>query len=161
MIGCKGLEAAVAASKIILSQLQSEHPNLNAFLVLVHRGQQTQLTAVPSRILKDCDHMIVSDDNKREVLRLQSEMERLEAASTNHKSVQQLSRALAERERELRIIPEVQIEIRFHVLRYALVWALQESQWIDRKLTTKTKASIRIVLGTIDHLSRKGNFQES
>ena len=156
MIGIDDLEAAVAASQGILAKLQSEYPDLRAYLVLAHRSQQTDLAPNPIQVLENADQMVVDNAAKRETLRLLAELKTLESTSANQKETQQLSKALAARERELKIVPEVQVEIRFHVLRYALVWALQESQWIDRKLTPQTKGSIRIVLGTIDHLSRKG-----
>lgn len=161
MIGSEGLEVAVAASKEIFAKLQSEYPDLRAYLVLAHRGQQTELTSNPIRILDDCDQMVATDEAKREALRLLAEMKRLETNGANQKAVQELSGKLTARGGKLRFLPEVQIEIRFHVLRYALVWALQGNPMIDRELTPQTKASIRIVLGTLDHLSRTGRAPES
>lgn len=161
MIGFDGLEAAVAASKGIFAKLQSEYPDMRAYLVLAHRGQQTELTSNPIQILDDCDQMVVDCDAKREALRLLAEMKRLETKGANQKAVQELSGKLTDRGRELRFLPEVQVEIRFHVLRYALVWALQSNPLIDQALTPQTKASIRIVLGTLDHLSRTGRAPES
>ena len=85
----------------------------------------------------------------------------LESAAASEKAIQPVIKALAARGRELRFVPEIQIEIRFHVLRYALVWALQSNPLVDRELTPQTRASIRIVLGTLDHLSRTGRTPES
>ncbi len=161
MIRIEGLEEAVAASKGVLAKLQSEYPDMRAYLVLAHRGQQTELTSDPIRILEDCESMMVSDDIKREALRLLSEKRRLESAAASEKAIQPVIKALAARGRELRFVPEIQIEIRFHVLRYALVWALQSNPLVDRELTPQTRASIRIVLGTLDHLSRTGRTPES
>lgn len=160
MIGILGLEAAVAASKNIFAQLQAGHPGMKAFLVLAHHGRQTELTSDPIRILEDCEPMIASDDIKREALRLLSEKGQLESAGASEKAIQPVIKALAARGRELRFLPEVQVEIRFHVLKYALVWALQSDPLIDRELTPQTKASIRIVLGTVERLSRKDKAQE-
>ena len=161
MIGFEGLEAAGGASKGILAILQSEYPDMRAYLVLAHHGQQTELTSNPIQILDDCDQMVAADEAKREALRLLAEKGRLESAGANQKTVQELSGKLTARGRELRFLPEVQVEIRFHVLRYALVWALQSNPLIDHELTPQTKASIRIVLGTLDHLSRTGRAPES
>jgi hypothetical protein len=154
MIGFEGLEAAVAASKGIFAKLQSVYPDMRAYLVLVHHGQQTELTSNPIQILDDCDQMVATDGAKRDALRLISEMKRLESAGANQKAVQEISRKLTARGRGLQFLPEIQIEIRFHTLRYALVWALQSEPLIDLGLTPQTKASIRIVLGTLDRLSR-------
>ncbi len=161
MIGCEGLEAAEAASRGILAKLQAEHPDLRAYLVMAHRGRQTELTTNPIVILESCDQMVVDDAAKREALRLLAEMKRLEAKGANQKAVHDLSNKLTTRGRELRYNSEVQVEIRFHVLRYALVWALQSNPLIDHQLTPQTKASIRIVLGTVGRLSRKDLAQES
>ena len=50
--------------------------------------------------------------------------------------------------------PECQIEIRFSDLKYDLVWELQADDLVDRNLTPQTKASIRIVLGTLAKFER-------
>lgn len=161
MIGFEGLEAAGVASKGILAKLQSEYPDLRAYLVLAYHGQQTELTSNPIQILDACDQMVVDDAAKREALRLLAEIKRLEAKGANQKGIQELTNKLTTRGRELRYNPEVQVEIRFHVLRYAHVWALQSNPLIDQRLTPQTKASIRIVLGTVGRLSRKNTAQES
>lgn len=160
MIGFLGLETAVAASKNIFVQLQSGYPDMKAYLVLAHHGRQTELITNPIAILEDCESMIVSDDIKREALRLLSEKRRLESAAASERAIQPVIKVLAAKGRELRFLPEVQIELRFHVLKYALIWALQNNPLIDRELTSQTKASIRIVLGTLGHLGRPGRAHE-
>lgn len=161
MIGFLGLESAVAASKNIFLKLQTEYPDMKAYLMLAHRGQQAELTSDPIRILEDGETMIVADDFKQDALRLLSQLRRMEAEGANERSIQPVLRALTAGGKKLRIMPEVQVEIRFHVLRYALVWALQKHPLIDRELTPQTQASIRIVLGTLGGLSRAGKPQES
>lgn len=161
MVGLECLEAAVSASKGILAKLQSEYPALRAYLVLAHGSQQTELTTNPIAILESCDQMVVDDAAKREALRLLAEIKRLEAKGANQKGIQELTNKLTTRGRELRYNPEVQVEIRFHVLRYALVWALQANPLVDQRLTPQTKASIRIVIGTVERLSRKDTAPES
>ena len=154
MIDFEGLEAAVAASKEILKILQSEYPDMRAYLVLSYRGQQTDLTSNPINILEDCDQMVADDDIKRDALRLQVQIQKMESAGASERSVQPVIKALAARGRELRFLPEVMIEIRLHELRYVLVWALQGHPLIDQQLTPQGKSSIRIVIGTLRRLSR-------
>lgn len=161
MIGFLGFEAAVAASKEIFAKLQSEYPDMRAYLMLAHHGQQTELASNPILILENCDQMVVTDEAKRDALRLLAEKRRLESAAASEKAIQPVIKALAARGRELRFLPVVQVEIRFHVLKYALIWELQKNPLIDRELTPQTKASIRIVLGTLGGLSRKDKAQES
>lgn len=47
----------------------------------------------------------------------------------------------------------VQVELRFHDLDYDLIWKLQSDDLVDRELTLRTRASIRIVLGTVSRFS--------
>jgi len=50
----------------------------------------------------------------------------------------------------------VHIEIRFKELKYdEVIWPLQQDPLVDRLRTPQTRASIRIVLGTIDELRSK------
>jgi hypothetical protein len=43
----------------------------------------------------------------------------------------------------------VRVELRFDHLDYALIARLQADELVDRELTPQTRASIRIVLGTL------------
>jgi len=52
-----------------------------------------------------------------------------------------------------------QVEIRFHDLNYDLVWKLQVDDLVDRNLTPQTKASIRIVLGTLGQFKKSNSRQ--
>lgn len=161
MIGLEHLESAVAASREILAKLKSEHPDLEAYLVLAHGGQQTDLTTDPIHVLENADRMVVDDDAKRDALRLLAQRNKLESAGANERVVQPVGKALAARGRDLRFRPEVQIEIRFHTLRYALVQAFQANRLVDRQLTPQTRASIQIVLGNLAGLGRSGRRPET
>ena len=50
---------------------------------------------------------------------------------------------------ELKIDESVRIELRFDELRYTLVEQLQKDPLVDGELTPQSRASIRIVLGTV------------
>ena len=160
MVGLEGLESAVAAGKKIFARLKREYPELEAYLVLAHRGQQSDLTTNPILMLENAGQMIADDTAKRDASRLLADMKRLESAGANERAIQFVQKALEARGRDLRFLPEVQIEIRVHTLRYSLVWALQSNPLVDRRLTPQTRASIRIVLGTLGHLSRTGRTPE-
>lgn len=45
------------------------------------------------------------------------------------------------------------IEVRIHVLRYAIIRKLKKDPLIDRELTMQSDASIRIVMGTLETLA--------
>jgi hypothetical protein len=46
-----------------------------------------------------------------------------------------------------------QVEVRFDAFEYELLWQLQSDELVDRALTPQTRASIRIVLGTISQFA--------
>lgn len=56
---------------------------------------------------------------------------------------------------EFRYIEPCQVELRFHELKFDLIWKLQVDDCVDRDLTPQTRASIRIVLGTLASLSKQ------
>jgi hypothetical protein len=55
---------------------------------------------------------------------------------------------------QLKYYGECQVEIRFNRLNYELIWKLQVDDLVCRNLTPQTKASIRIVLGTLAQFER-------
>ena len=57
--------------------------------------------------------------------------------------------------RELKYDASVRVEIRFDHLDYALIARLQSDDLVDRELTPQTRASIRIVLGTLAAFARE------
>jgi len=69
--------------------------------------------------------------------------------------VKQLTEKLDQLALRLRYDAQCQIEIRFSKLDYDLVWKLQVDDLVDRNLTVKSKASIRIILGTLSQFLRE------
>lgn len=49
------------------------------------------------------------------------------------------------------------VEIRFGALEYEFLWQLQSEELVDRALTLQTRASIRIVLCTLENFEREGS----
>lgn len=154
MIGQTEIELAAARAQDVLKRLREEHPKLKAYLVFAHRTQQTDLTTNPHEILVQCGDMVVANAAKQQALNLISEKKRLEASGASAGAIHRLSTDLTDRLKTLHFAPDAQIEIRFHELSYELIWALQAHHLVDRTLTPQTKASIRIVLGTLDTLSK-------
>lgn len=155
MIGCAELDRAVAAARSIFAQLRNRYPDLKAYLVLCRGDQQTELSSNPLDILNASPQVVVDSIAKREALRLLAEKKKAEANGGPGASAQNLSRELDARLHALHFAPDTQIEIRFADLRYRLVWALQQDPLVDRARTPQTKASIRIVLGSLETLSRQ------
>jgi hypothetical protein len=109
--------------------------------------------------------MVLDSPEKSKMLKLIKRLKHLEELkslespkSTTKKS---LEREISKVRDEVNLLIEKlefdgkpQVEIRFHHLDYKLIWKLQSDDLVDRKRTPQTKASIRIVLGTIADFER-------
>ena len=94
----------------------------------------------------------------RELLVKQAELEKAEADFTEagrqkRAELDELKKQLDRLGTRLRFVGHSQVELRFHELNYELIWKLQIDELVDRRLTPQTKASIRIVLGTLEHFT--------
>ena len=67
----------------------------------------------------------------------------------------QLERQLTALEHAIGFRDAVQVELRFEALKCEQIFALQQHRLIDRERTPQTRASIRIVLGTLKGLSER------
>ena len=154
MLNLEQLKAAVAAANRRFDLIRKKYPELKAYLVLSLPGGQTEIGSSPAQILKEFPVMVVDDSNKSAALDLQSSLELLEWKDKNSPEIQKLKKQLDQIASRLKFDEKCQVEIRFHDLKYDLVWKLQADDLIDHSLTPQTKASIRIVLGTISQFER-------
>jgi len=91
----------------------------------------------------------------RELLEKQAELEKAEAdfakvGSQKRAELDELKKQLDQLGTRLRFVGHSQVELRFHELDYDLIWKLQTDNLVDHQLTPQTRASIRIVLGTLE-----------
>jgi hypothetical protein len=154
MLDLEQLKAAVAAANRRFDLIRKKYPELKAYLVLSLPGGQTEIGSSPAQILKEFPAIVVDDSNKTAALDLQSSLELLEWKDKNSPEIQKLKKQLDQIASRLKFDEKCQVEIRFHDLKYDLVWKLQADDLIDHSLTPQTKASIRIVLGTISQFER-------
>lgn len=154
MLNLEQLKAAVAAANRRFDLIRKKYPELKAYLVLSLPGGQTEIGSSPAQILKEFPAIVVDDSNKTAALDLQSSLELLEWKDKNSPEIQKLKKQLDQIASRLKFDEKCQVEIRFHDLKYDLVWKLQADDLIDHSLTPQTKASIRIVLGTISQFER-------
>ena len=78
------------------------------------------------------------------------------ARRTAKGKVEDLRKQLSDTVDKLEFDPTVHIEIRFKELKYEeVIWPLQQDPLVDRLRTPQTRASIRIVIGTLDELRIK------
>ena len=149
MLNLKQLEVAVAAARSQFGLIREKYPELKACLVLSLPGGQTEIDNSPAQILKEFPAIVVDDSNKTAALDLQSSLEVLEWKDKKSPEIEKLKKQLDQIASRLKFDEKCQVEIRFHDLKYDLVWKLQADDLVCRNLTPQTKASIRIVLGTL------------
>jgi uncharacterized protein YkuJ len=163
MLSFEHLQIAVAAASQRFDLLQTKYPVLKAkllngqpvsYLVLSLPGGQTGINSSPAQILREFPAMVVDDDVKTSILNLMSRLKKLESDDAAGPETARVKEQLGQAVRQLKFHEECQVEIRFHDLKFDLVWKLQKDDLIDHDLTPQTTASIRIVLGTLAQFGR-------
>ena len=149
MLNYDQLQAAVAAARRQFDLIRKKYPDLKARLVMSLPAGQTAIESSPTQILGEVPAMVVDDGTKISALDILS---RLSKAKADHEAERLMKKQLDQVAAQLGYHDECQVEIRFNDLNYDLVWKLQADDLIDHSLTPQTKASIRIVLGTLAQL---------
>ncbi len=157
-------QQALAAARDRFSKIREKYPDLNGYLVLALRGQQTNLENSLDSSISEYPSILIDGPPKSAVLLLIKEAKDLEKhkqteGAKSKKSVEleieNIKQDIAHLLEELEFDGGVQVEIRFHNLVYDLIWRLQADDLVDRNLTPQSKASIRIVLGTISQMQAR------
>lgn len=147
MLNLDQLQSAVAAAKRRFALIRKKYPKLKAYLVLSLPVGQTGIDSSPTQILNEFPAMVIDDDAKAKLLNFQS---RQSHAKTGPEAERRMKEQMDQLAAQLTYDEKCQVEIRFDDLDYDLVWKLQaDDDLVDRRLTPQTKASIRIVLGTL------------
>ncbi|MEX1116713.1 MAG: hypothetical protein WEB53_15815 [Akkermansiaceae bacterium] len=144
-------QAALAAAKRRFALLREKYPSRKGYLVLSLLGEQTGIGSSPKEILKDFPSLIVADAAKLLLVDFLKNEKPKDGSEAEKKRLKEQYEQLAS---ELRYNGIGQVEIRFDQLDYELIWQLQADELVDRALTPQTRASIRIVLGTLADFER-------
>lgn len=155
MLDYEQLKAAIGAAQRRFAMIRKRYPELKAHLVLSSPKGQTKIDSSPTQILTDFPAMVVADGIKARVLDLLNSVASMNVDDPERKRPQKQADTLAV---QLKFDETCQVEIRFGDLNYELVWKLQADELVDWNLTPKTKASIRIVLGTLDRFQHDRNL---
>lgn len=150
MLNHDRLQMAVAAAKQQFSRIKKKYPELKGYLILSLPDGQAGIDSSALQILSEFPAMVVNDDVKANALKARS---RLSNATADQEANGLLKKQLDQLASQLNYREECRIEIRFNDLNYDLIVKLQTDELIDRSLTPRTKASIRIVLGTLAHFA--------
>lgn len=137
---------SIAAAIRHLTLLQGKYPEMQAYLVISSRGKQVGVGDTLKQMLTEHPNLLATGEAI-------TQMKQLLEVSGRKKISAAVKRMYATRfqdlTEELEFDPTQQFELRFHHLDYALIQKLQSDPLTDQKLTPKSKASIRIVLGTV------------
>jgi len=152
MLDSEQLNVATKRAEGRFGQIKTKYPGLKAYLVFFLPSGQVNIESSPKQILSDFPEMVVNNKAKTDGLRLISEITRAESQERSSE-VERLNRQFDLLVPLLRYEGNARVEIRLSDLKYDFVWKLQTDELVDRELTPQTKASIRIVLGTIERFA--------
>ena len=144
---CKFQEALTAANRHF-AEIRKKYPTLRAYLVLSLRGGQTKLDNELVDSIREFPSLLLDNPAKTKTLEL---IKKLKPKDSTKPEQIQLNAELKEMTKDLEFDGRIQVELRFKDLDYDLIWELQSDALVDRELTPQTRASIRIVLGTLNH----------
>jgi len=144
---------AVTAAIRRFSTIRKKYPALKAHLVLSSRGDQTRIDASLQQMIEEFPALLPEGGPKAAILVFLKTPVPQKPTDDEKKQWSERFHELAE---TLEFDGKTHVEIRFDQLVYDLVWKLQADEMVDRRLTPQTKASIRIVLGTLAYFSEVG-----
>lgn len=151
-----GLETAVEKSTSLFKKLKEKYKTLSGYLVFSSPYGQCELTTDLAKVLNSFPLMIVDCKQKDKGLQILQKINDIEAenkkSSGNSKSIEKLRQQLDENVINLEVHEDTFVEIRFKGIDYNMLSELQKDELISQEYTPQTKASIRIVLGTIKNL---------
>lgn len=139
-------QVTVKAARDRFAMLKAKHPTLKGYLVLSIPGKQTGIGSGAKEILYDLPSLIVDDAAKAA---FQQHLKSPPPKDAGEKAKKEWDGRYEELAAELKYNGGVRVELRFNHLDYELIARLQADELVDRELTPQTRASIRIVLGTL------------
>ena len=145
------LEQAVATADRHFSLIRKKYPQLRAYLVISLLGDQTSIHSSLDRMIAEYPALMADSHAKNLMLGFLKEPLPEKSTEAQKKTWKVRFQRLAQ---DLEFDGNSQVALVFHELDYELIWKLQADELVDRQLTPQTKASIRIVLGTLAHFSR-------
>lgn len=155
------LKSVVDKSNDLFAKLKKKYLGLNGYLVFSSPRGQCELTNNMADILNYFPRMIIDCKQKDKGLQLLQKINDIEAenkkSGSKSKSTEQLRQQLDEIVKCLDVNEDTFVEIRFKGIDYNMLAELQKDELVSQEHTPQTKASIRIVLGTIKNLQRQTN----
>lgn len=147
------LKAVVEKANYIFKKLKEKYPNLDGYLVFASPYGQCRLTTDVAEILNSFPQMIVDCRQKEKGLQLLQKIAEIDSENKKNigknKSSEKVKLQCSDVVNNLEIKDDTFVEIRFKDGNLDLIFKLQTDELILQEHTPQTKASIKIVLGTI------------
>ena len=145
-------QEALAAANRHFTQIRKKYPTLRAYLVLSLKGGQTKPDSELADSIREFPSLLLDNTAKTKTLELIKKLNPKESTKPEQIRLKAEFKDLAN---DLEFDGRVQVELRFHDLDFELIWELQSDELVNRELTPQTRASIRIVLGTISMIEKR------
>ena len=153
MINLERLKDIVRWAEKRLATIKQKYPDLRPYLVFSSPQGQIDIESRPVQILKEFPSMILDGQEKRQALAIVADMEQGRRVKDQAEETGQGDNVVDACLRQVLFNDNTTIELRFGVLKYQHIWALQNDDLIDRHLTMQSKASIRVVLSDMKRVS--------
>jgi glutamyl/glutaminyl-tRNA synthetase len=132
---------------------------------------QCEITSSMRTIAEEFPEMVHDSIHKKEACELVQDIRKLreeiartfvrKAKDDLKKKMDDYEKRLAQIAENFEVMEDTFVEIRFNALNYNIIDELRKDPIISLKHTPQTKASIRIVLGTLDELKRVINGKDN
>ncbi len=160
----KELLAAIANADGIFREIMGRYAGLKGYLVFSSPIGQCELTGDLMKIAKEFRDMVRDTDTKREALKhIEKTQDResdrkpeypIKGRDERDRRIKKGSRDPDQIADGLEVKGNTLVEIRFSTPVSDLIFQMQKDPLVSREHTPQTRASVRIVLGTIEELSR-------
>jgi hypothetical protein len=140
------LKAAADGAAAHSSLIRKTYPKLDAYAVFSIPGAQTGIYSSPGEIMKELPAMVVDSTEKTEAKSLLKKLKNKDISEEDKKKYTKEFDALS---KDFLYHGSAFVELRFGNLDYDLIDQLRTDDLVNRELTPQTRASIRIVLGTV------------
>ncbi len=127
-----------------LSVLRDRYRSLGPHAVLAHGGIQIEPGTDLVKLIKDVPRLFADNPAKSEIIGLLDK--KGESGKSTPGEKKNNAARIEERVPLLLIDGRFQVELRFRHLDYQAIWALKADPLVDQHLTSRSRASIRVVL---------------
>ena len=139
-------QSAIKAAQEQFSLIRKKHLVIKVYLVRSLAGGQTGGVRSAKETFKGCPLLVAVDQTKADLVAFIKKPEPKDAIEIEKTRLMEQYQQLAGK---LSFDGNHQVEIRFDMLSSELIWQLHSDEMVDRALTPQTRASIRIMLGTL------------